>query len=190
VRVLEAPSGPVDRGLGDLHPGGNPHFLTDPRRAEAVATAIAERLAALDPAGAAHYQDRLSDLRRRVAEARRRWEAALAPLRGGAVVTHHRTFSYFLDWAGLRSVGELEPRPGTPPPPSHVAALVERAKAEGVKAILIERWYDPRPAELLARQSGASVVVVPGDVGAEPAAKDWFAHQDLLVGRVVEALSR
>jgi zinc/manganese transport system substrate-binding protein len=37
VSALDVPSGAVDRSTGDLHPGGNPHFLTDPRRALQVA---------------------------------------------------------------------------------------------------------------------------------------------------------
>src|SRR5512140_1309839 len=32
VQVLDLPTGPVSRAQGDLHPGGNPHFLPDPRR--------------------------------------------------------------------------------------------------------------------------------------------------------------
>jgi zinc/manganese transport system substrate-binding protein len=190
IQVLEAASGPVDRSMGDLHPGGNPHFLTDPRRVDAVAVAIADRLAALDPASSAHYHARLAEFRRRLAESRSRWEARLAPLRGRAVVTHHRTLTYFLDWSGLRSVGELEPKPGTPPPPSHVAELVGVVKAKGAKAILVERWYDHRPAEVLSKHSGASVVSLPGDVGGDPAAKDWLSFQDLVVRRVAEAVER
>ena len=187
VDVLEVPTGPVDRGQGDIHPGGNPHFLTDPRRAPRVARAIAERLAQLDPAGEAHYQSRLAAFTKRVEDARRRWEEQLAPVRGKAVVTHHRTLSYFVDWAGLEVAGYLEPKPGTPPPPSHVAALTAVARERDVKAILVENYYDHRPAEVLAKHSGARVLVVPGDVGGAPEAKDWFAWIDLLVSRVVGA---
>lgn len=188
VQVLEVPTGPVDRSTGDLHAGGNPHFFTDPRRVGAVAAAIAERLAAVDPGNAAHYQGRLADFRERLAAARARWEATLAPLRGRTVITHHRTLTYFLDWSGLRDVGELEPKPGTPPPPSHVAELVGVVKAKGVKAILVEAWYDPRPAHVLAKHSGARLVTIPGDVGGAPEAKDWFAFEDLVVRRVAEAV--
>src|SRR5512133_489438 len=53
VTVLDVPTGPVDRSRGDLHPAGNPHFLTDPRRALQVASAIAQRLSDLDAGGAA-----------------------------------------------------------------------------------------------------------------------------------------
>src|SRR5512140_1444881 len=57
VTILDVPTGPVDRSAGDLHPGGNPHFLADPRRGLQVAQAIARKLAELDPAGAAAYAE-------------------------------------------------------------------------------------------------------------------------------------
>jgi zinc/manganese transport system substrate-binding protein len=187
VHVLESPTGTVDRSQGDIHPGGNPHFLTDPRRAQRVAEAIAARLKQLDPAGAAQYQAQLAAFEKRLAEARGRWEEQLAPLRGKAVITHHRTLSYFVDWSGLTVAGYLEPKPGTPPPPSHIAQLVGVARDRDVKVILVENYYDQRPAEVLAKHSGARVLSIPGDVGGAPQAKDWFSWIDLLVTRVVEA---
>jgi zinc/manganese transport system substrate-binding protein len=188
VAVLDAPAGAVDRSQGDIHPGGNPHFLADPRRAVQVASAIAERLAALDAGDAAGYRARAEAFGRKVDAALARWSGALEPVKGRAVFTHHRTLPYFLAWTGLRSAGELEPRPGVPPPPSHLAALVQIAKKEGVRAVLVEGYYDARSGELVSRLSGGRLVVIPGDVGADPAAKDYVAWIDLLVARAVEAL--
>lgn len=188
VVVLETPAGPVDRSQGDIHPGGNPHFLTDPRRAAEVAAAIAGKLSELDPAGAPAYAARLAELQKRLAADSARWLAALAPLKGQKVITHHRTLSYFLDWARLAAAGYLEPKPGVPPPPSHLAALVGVVKAQGVKAILVENYYDPKSAELVAKHSGARVVVIPGDVGGTPEAKSYQAYLDLLVREVVRAM--
>src|SRR5574341_1259857 len=131
VTALDLPSGPVDRRRGDIHPAGNPHFLTDPRRAVQVANAIAERLAVLDPTGADGYRSRAVSFTKRIDSALARWQAVLAPVKGRALFTHHRTLVYFLDWTGLRRAGEMEPRPGTPPPPAHLAELVQPAKRAG-----------------------------------------------------------
>lgn len=188
VALLDLPTGPVDRSRGDLHPGGNPHFLSDPRRALQVSQAIAGKLAELDPAGADAYAARAADLGRRLQADLARWKAELAPFAGRKVLTHHRTLSYLLDWTGLATAGELEPRPGTPPPPAHLSAMVAVAKREGVKAILVEGYYDPRSAELVSRLSGARVVVLPGDVGGDPAARGYEAYVDLVVRRLAEAL--
>jgi len=188
ISVLDVPTGAVDRSAGDLHPGGNPHFLTDPRRAVQVAEAISVKLTNLDPAGAAVYADRTATFRRKVEAALQGWKAELGPLAGRKVFTHHRTLTYFLDWTGLVSAGELEPKPGTPPPPAHLAKLVEVARREGVKAIVVENYYDSRSDDQVAKLTGARVVPIPGDVGGDPAGKDYLAYVGLLVRRVVEAV--
>jgi len=188
VTVLDVPTGPVDRSRGDVHPAGNPHFLADPRRAVLVAQAIGKKLAELDPAHAAAYAAGAAAFSGRIDEALSRWRAALAPFQGRKVLTQHRTLAYFFDWTGLASAGELEPRPGTPPSPAHLARMVELAKREGVKVVIVESYYDPRSGELASRLSGARLVVVPGDVGADPQARGYEVYVDLLVRRVVDAL--
>ena len=188
VQVLDVPAGPVSRAQGDLHPGGNPHFLADPRRALKVAEGLAARLSALDGGNAGYYGERLRDLEERLRAAGARWEKALAPVKGRKIFTRHRTMTYFLDWSGVASAGELEPRPGVPPPPSHLAELVGVAQREGVKAITVESYYDTQSAQVVARHSGAKVVVVPGDVGGEAGADTYEKYVDLLVSRIAGAL--
>jgi len=188
VAVLEVPTAPVDRSQGDLHPAGNPHFLSDPRRAVQVAAGIAARLSEIDPAGASSYRERLADFRGRLEHAEARWRATLEPLRGRKIIPHHATLTYFLDWSGLVSVGYLEPKPGIAPPPSHLADLVRVVKDEGVKAIVVENYYDLRSAEALARLTGAKVVSTPGDVGGAKDARDYPSYLDTLVRLVAEAV--
>ena len=96
--------------------------------------------------------------------------------------------TYFLDWSGLVSAGELEPRPGVPPPPAHLADLVGVAQREGVKAILVEDYYDTKSAEVVSRHSGAKIVQIPGDVGGEPGVDTYEKYVDVLVSRVAGAL--
>jgi len=188
VSALDVPTGPVDRSLGDLHSGGNPHFLTDPRRAVQVARALGARLGELDPAHAAGHAERAAAFGKRLEAALARWQVELAPFKGKRLFSQHRTLSYFYDWTGLVDGGQLEPRPGTPPPPAHLARLVEVAKRDGVKAILVEGYYDPRSGEQVARLTGARLVAIPGDVGGDPAAKSYEAYLELLVRRIADAL--
>jgi zinc/manganese transport system substrate-binding protein len=49
VALLGVPQGPVDRSRGDVHAGGNPHFLIDPVRGVQVARALAGRFGELRP---------------------------------------------------------------------------------------------------------------------------------------------
>jgi zinc/manganese transport system substrate-binding protein len=188
IAVLDVPSGPVSRAQGDLHPAGNPHFLTDPRRAGKVAAAIADRLSALDARNATYYAQRLQELQGRLAAADKRWQGELAPVKGRKLLTRHRTMTYFFDWSGLVSAGELEPRPGVPPPPGHLADLVGVAQREGVKAISVENYYDTKSAEVVARHSGAKIVQIPGDVGGEPGLDTYEKYIDTVVKRLAGAV--
>src|SRR5512138_645868 len=188
IQVMDVPAGPVSRAQGDLHPGGNPHFLTDPRRAGQVAAAIADRLAQLDPKDAAYYAQRKQELQKRLADDDARWQAKLAPVKGRKVFTRHRTMTYFFDWSGVVSAGELEPRPGVPPPPAHLADLVGVAKRDGVKAVLVEDYYDTQSAQVVSRYAGAKIVQLPGDVGGEPGIDGYEKYMDVVVDRVAGAL--
>jgi zinc/manganese transport system substrate-binding protein len=186
---LDVPTGPVDRSMGDLHPGGNPHFLSDPRRVRLVARAIAARLSALDPDGAAAYVARVVAFEQRITADEARWKAALAPYAGQKLIAKHKTLTYFLDWSGLAVVGYLEPKPGIEAPPSHVAELVQLAKADKVRAVVVETYYDARTAELVAKLAGARVVRIPGDVGASKGASTWEGYMGELVRLLAEGLA-
>jgi len=55
VRKLNVPQGTVSRALGDVHAGGNPHYLTDPVCGLQVAALIRDRFTALRPAAKAAF---------------------------------------------------------------------------------------------------------------------------------------
>ena len=42
--LLDVPTGPIDRSMGDVHPGGNPHYSYDPLRMAELTNVIAVRL--------------------------------------------------------------------------------------------------------------------------------------------------
>jgi zinc/manganese transport system substrate-binding protein len=188
IAPMDVPTGPVDRSQGDIHPAGNPHFLSDPRRAAQVAAAVAARLAELDPEGAAQYRQRLAAFQAKVAAAEKGWKERLAPFQGRSVITQHKTLTYLLDWAGLRAAGYLEPKPGVAPPPSHVASLAALVRSAGVKGVLVENYYDRRSAEQLRDLTGVKVIVIPGDVGGTKDASDWVSYVDVLVRSLVQAV--
>jgi ABC-type Zn uptake system ZnuABC Zn-binding protein ZnuA len=68
ITPLDVPAGPVDRGMGDVHPFGNPHYLTDPLNGLRVAAAIRTRLAALRPQHAAALAARYEAFERQLLE--------------------------------------------------------------------------------------------------------------------------
>ena len=66
VSAIDLPKGQIDRSLGDVHPSGNPHYTLDPLALRAVAGALAERYARLDPSGAEGYATRAKAYQKKV----------------------------------------------------------------------------------------------------------------------------
>src|SRR5262245_20683141 len=85
VAMLDVPQR-LDRAQGDVHAAGNPHVHLDPRNIGRIATALAERMAQLDPPEAAQYRARAKAFLERWQQATARWEQAGAPLKGMAIV--------------------------------------------------------------------------------------------------------
>jgi zinc/manganese transport system substrate-binding protein len=181
IPVLDVPTTKIDRSLGDIHPQGNPHYWIPPENAIVVATEIAERLAAIDPSGAPAYD---ANLKRFVADVQQRragWEKKAASARGMKIVTYHKSWSYVSHWLGLQEVGYVEPKPGIPAPPSHIAQLIGLMQREKVHVILMESFYPRNTVELVAQKAGARALVMPSDVGATPEIKDYFALVDAII---------
>ena len=187
VPKLEIPK-VVDRALGDVHPSGNPHIHLDPRNIARVADALADRLIQLDPANADAYKVRANSFRERWRTALSRWEQQAARLKGVPVVVYHKDMSYFLNWAGMREAGSLEPKPGLPPTPSHLAELVEKMKREPAKAVIYSAYNSPRAAEFLSERTKIPSVMLPYTVGGTDKAKDLFGLFDDMIGRMLAAV--
>jgi zinc/manganese transport system substrate-binding protein len=186
VDRLDVPS-QLDRSMGDVHAGGNPHVHTDPRRIATIADALAQRLAILDSANASFYAQRQEVFAQRWRQATREWTARAAPLRNVRVVSHHRDWVYLFDWLGLQDAGTLEPKPGLPPTASHLADLKQALAKSPARMILRAPFEEARPSEWLARETGARTVMLPYTVGGTPGARDLFGLFDDTIARLLEA---
>jgi zinc/manganese transport system substrate-binding protein len=175
----------IDRALGDLHPGGNPHVHTDPRNIARIAPVLMERMAQIDPTNADSYRSRGKSFLERWQTAIARWEQQAAPLKGVPIVVYHKDFSYFINWTGMREAGSLEPKPGLPPTPAHLAELVDRMKIQPAKVIVYSPYNSPQAAEFLSSRTSIPAVMVPFTVGGTDKAKDLFGLFDDTIGRLL-----
>jgi ABC-type Zn uptake system ZnuABC Zn-binding protein ZnuA len=190
ARVLEMPTGPVTRAMGDVHALGNPHYWLDPGNGRRIARAIAERLGELRAADASYFAARYAEFDRRLTVAEQRWSAMMAPYRGTRIVTYHRSWSNFVERFGLEVVGYVEPKPGIPPSPSHTLELVRAMQAQQVRLMIVEPYFDLKLPAAIARQAGARVLVLPPSVGGEPEASDYIALFDYNLSLLVNAIEQ
>jgi zinc/manganese transport system substrate-binding protein len=188
VDKLEVPA-TVDRSQGDIHPGGNPHFLYDPKRAAKIALGIAEKIASIDPSVAAGVRQRATTVAQHLDQVadQARANVQKLPEEKRRVVAYHKSLTYLEDTLGLNEIATVEPKPGVPPDPSHVANTLKTMKQMGTKVVLLEEFYPRSTPKTLADLSGGKLVVLEG--GARFQNGDTYsAYAERLMKEVLNAL--
>lgn len=179
IALLEVPS-TLDRSQGDIHASGNPHYLTDPANARIVAAHLARVFAELDAKSASTYQANLQKFTARLDAKLAGWQKLLAPYHGRPVVTYHNYWIYFAARFGLPMELFLEPKPGIPPTPAHLAEVITRMKAGNLKLIAVQPYQNRKTAETVAGHTGAVVLDWPSFPGG-PGTEGYIEWMDLLV---------
>jgi zinc/manganese transport system substrate-binding protein len=188
IRLIEVPSGPVDRSMGDVHPLGNPHFWNDPANGKIMAQALAATFTRLDPSNRSTYEANLRRFDERLTKKLAEWIKELEPYRGTKVVTYHKSLDYFLQRFGFKLAGTIEPKPGIEPSPGYINTLIPRVKGEGVKLVMIEPFRPRKTPEYVAQAIGAKLVLLPEKVGANEKVKDYFGLFEYDVQEIAAAL--
>ncbi|MBI3082916.1 MAG: zinc ABC transporter substrate-binding protein [Candidatus Omnitrophica bacterium] len=189
IELLEVPSRPLSRLEGDIHLYGNPHSWLQPENAKTMARAIAEKLSALDPAHAGDYRKSLDAFLARLQEKIPAWRTRLAPYQGRELVGDHRAWPYLMAFLGLTIEQHLEPKPGIPPTPKHVAFLERYIVERRVPAIVRAAYFPTQTPEAVATRTGAKVVLLCQNVRELPACSDYVAMLDYNVSQLTQALS-
>jgi len=190
ISLLEIPAA-LDRSKGDIHAAGNPHYLADPLNARLAAKLIADSLAKLDPPHAAAYETNCGKFTAELEAKMAEWIKLLEPFKGREVVAYHNSWLYFAQRFGLKIDLFLEPKPGVPPTPPHLAEVIAKMKEGNVKAIIVDPYLDRRTAETVAAKSGAVVVDVaqfPG--GLKGTDNDYLKLMDTNIKAISAALSK
>jgi len=179
IEPIEVPPSGADRSKGDLHPKGNPHYWLPPKNAKKVAKGIMERMSEIDPSNQKFYEASYAKLEQEINEADAQVKSMLSNTTPRPIVTYHVTFSYlFMDY-GLRATAYIEPKPGIPPTPSHIASLTQTLQSLNTPPVfIIEPYYEQDIPNRLARQTNGKVIIVPTSVGGVQGAN---SYKDVLV---------
>ncbi|MDB6017850.1 MAG: Periplasmic solute binding protein [Pedosphaera sp.] len=190
IQLMDVPT-TLDRSKGDIHASGNPHFMTDPANARIVAQHLAEAFIALDPKSADTYQANLKKFTGELDAKMEEWQKLLAPYKGQQIVAYHDAWPYFARRFGLTIDLFLEPKPGIPPTPAHLAEVIMKMKADKIHVIIVDPYQNRKTAETVARNTGATVVDVtqfPG--GVKGTEGGYIQMMDYLVNAVAKALAQ
>src|SRR5438552_14722350 len=183
IRLMNVPTN-VTRAAGDVHALGNPHFMSDPIIAKAVAQHIAQSFSVVDAANAGFYEANYKNFEAAINAKLQEWGAAMLPFKGQSVVAYHDSWPYFAHRFGVNLDIFLEPKPGIPPSPSHLTAVVAQMNAQHIKAIIVEPFHDRRIGDKVASATGAKVVEFSQFPGGLPGTDSYVKLIDTLVSRL------
>jgi zinc transport system substrate-binding protein len=150
----------------------DPHFWTDPVRAQRAVDVIVEALSGLDPEGAPFYRERASTLRRSIQDLHLEVTRQAQTWSKRRIVTFHGSLFYFASRYGLQVAGVVQPVPGTEPSAQHVQALLAELRAPEPAALFIEPQLESQLAQALAREAGVAVHTI-DPLGGGPGAASY-----------------
>lgn len=112
------------------------------------------------------------------------WMKQARSFEGTKVIAYHKSYVYFADRFGIDVRGELEEKPGIPPPPQHRDAMVEKVKSEQIRLIMNENFYSREASDYVAAATGASVVTIYIEVGAAESIPTYESLIGYLLGQI------
>jgi zinc/manganese transport system substrate-binding protein len=186
ISLLEVPT-TLDRSRGDVHAAGNPHYMSDPINGKIVAEHIANALCQLDSKSCDQFRANLTKFNSELDAKLGEWEKTLAPYKGKQVVSYHNMWPYFGERFGLKFDLFLEPKPGIPPTPAHLAEVITKMKSDNVKVIIVQPYQNRKTAETVANHTGATVVDFPTFPNTDQSYVAWI---DGLVNSLAKAFAQ
>jgi len=116
------------------------------------------------------------------------WLKQADSLRGIKAVEFHKVWVYFARIFGIQLMGTVEERPGIPPGPQHVRQMVELVRSQKIPLIMVDNFYDPSTPNSIARQTGATVTLLPNQVEGDPGINNYFDLINFLIRKLTSSL--
>ena len=187
IGLLQVPSS-SNRGEGDIHIFGNPHYWLDPLNGKVIGRNIANGLERVDPENKAFYEKNLNTFFAEVDAKLKVWAALMAPYKGTKIIAYHNEWVYFERRFGLEIVDFMEPKPGIPPSPSQLVKVIHEVQANKIKVIISSPYFTTSSSDVVAKQTGLKVLTLATSTGAFPSVKSYLDVFDYDINMLISAL--
>ncbi len=163
---------------GHAYGAADPHVWSSPQAVRIFTKNMVEALVSEDPDNEPLYRSGYAKLEDRINAADSTIRHLLQDAPSRAFIIYHPALGYFARDYGLQQYSmEFE---GKNPSPSQIRELVDLARREKINTVLIQRGFDTKNAEVIAKEIGADVFEV------DPMTYEW----DKELVRIASILSR
>ena len=169
--------------------GGNPHIWLDPENAKIMMRHITEALIKVDPAHASEYRDNQAAYLRQLDQLQKELTERLKTITDRRILVYHPAWPYFARRFGFRILDEIVTQAGAEPSAHHLQELISRIRKEGIRVIVSEPQMNSKIPDVLARETGARIVVLSPLPGAMPGTETYLSLLRYNVMQLANALS-
>ena len=158
------------------------HVWLDPIEGKSIAHVVAHAMRDVDPEHYAHFCSRAHKLMEALDETDRQIRAQLAPYAGRSFLIYHPALGHFAERYGLVQLAiESE---GKEPGPRGLAELIDRAKAEKIRTVFVEKQFPQTSARAVVDAIGAEMATI------DPLSEDYVENLKAIGSALAAALAR
>lgn len=179
--------GPIHNSGDSEH--GNPHIWLDPENAATMMRHIAEALIKVDPAHAAEFRNNQAAYLRKLDQLRIELNDRLRRVPDRRMIVHHPAWPYFARRFGFQIMGTIQSQTASEPSALQLQSLIETIKKNRIKVIVSEIQLSQKLPDLLAKETGARVVVLttlPGGLPHTETYLDMLRYNVLQLANALE----
>ena len=187
VTLLQVPS-VINRGEGDIHIFGNPHFWLDPINGKQIARNICDGLEKISPENKSFFEENLIAFDAKIDLKLKDWTQKMAQYKGAKIIAYHNEWVYFEQRFGLTIVDFMEPKPGIPPTPTQLVKIISEIKSNAIKVIISSPYFTTSSSDVVSQQTGAKTITLATSVGAFDPIKDYFDLFDYNIEKLIQGL--
>jgi len=167
---------------------GNPHVWMDPENATTMMRHITEALIQIDPAYATEYRTNQASYLRKLDHLQGDLSDRITRLADRRFIAHHPAWPYFARRFGFQIVGTIQPQSGSEPSALHLHGLIATIKKDRIKVVVSEIQLSQKIPEMLAKETGARVVVLTTLPGGLPHTETYLDMLRYNVLQLADAL--
>jgi zinc/manganese transport system substrate-binding protein len=185
VTLLQVPSS-INRGEGDIHIYGNPHYWLDPINGKQIAKNICDALEKISPENKTFFEANLTAFNAKIDMKLKEWTMKMSPYKGSKIIAYHNEWCYFEQRFGLIILDFLEPKPGIPPTPTQLVKIISEVKNNKIKVIITSPYFTSSSSDVVSNQTDAKTLILGTSVGAFDSIKDYFDLFDYDIDKLIQ----
>ena len=138
--------------------GVDPHIWSSPKAAVQIAKNICNGMIQIDPGNSEFFRKNLSVLLTEIGKVDSTVITLIAKASSKKFIIFHPALGYFARDYGLTQLSiEFD---GKVPSPRHLQTVIETAKSENIRFIIIQKEFDQKNAEIIAKETGSKIVQI------------------------------